>query len=552
MGLASSIGLGLAMGRPDLRVFVLDGDGSLLMNLGSLATIAARRPSNLVLIVWDNEEYGTTGGQPTPTAGGADLAGAARALGVAHSAVVRTDREFSDAIAQASREGGASVIVAKVVRIAADREAPARLCVHQAAIHVCDRRSGAGHERRCGVTVDLLRATKRLADFAATAAPPATARARAATAVLDTIGVSLAGANEPAARIVRATIAADGAGASAVIGARDGASAPNAALANGTSAHALDYDDMCFVSLAHPSAPLVAGTLAAAELVGANGQAVLDAYVVGFEIEARLGVAMNPRHYERGWHCTSTLGTVGTAAAAGRVLGLDSSRMAHAVAIAASAASGLKENFGTMVKPLHAGLAARSGLLAALLAKQGMTASEAAIDGPQGFLAAMDSRLPSIDGQVGDLGSRWEIVDTGITVKLYPSCAGTHPPLDALLALRRREGVAADAVDRIEVFVDSITPTVLDLQPPDIWSRSEVQHAVLCRRSDRRRPCRDRDVRGGKADCARDRVVDAADHHARRSATRGNRRTVDASTGSHPLEGWPSARGNGERGARVS
>lgn len=114
MGLASSIGLGLAIGRPDLRVFVLDGDGSLLMNLGSLATIAALQPRNLVLIVWDNEEYGTTGGQPTPTAGGADLAGAARALGVEQSVIVRTDRELRDAIAQSSRERGASVIVAKV------------------------------------------------------------------------------------------------------------------------------------------------------------------------------------------------------------------------------------------------------------------------------------------------------------------------------------------------------------------------------------------------------------------------------------------------------
>jgi thiamine pyrophosphate-dependent acetolactate synthase large subunit-like protein len=114
MGLASSIGLGLAIGRPDLRVFVLDGDGSLLMNLGSLATIAALQPRNLALIVWDNEEYGTTGGQPTPTAGGADLAGAARALGVELSVVVRTDSELRDAIAQSSRERGASVIIAKV------------------------------------------------------------------------------------------------------------------------------------------------------------------------------------------------------------------------------------------------------------------------------------------------------------------------------------------------------------------------------------------------------------------------------------------------------
>src|SRR5204862_933988 len=171
----------------------------------------------------------------------------------------------------------------------------------------------------------------------------------------------------------------------------------DAALANGTAAHALDFDDMCFVSLAHPSAPLVSGALAVAEMIGAPGRALLDAYVVGFEIEARLGRVMNPRHYQRGWHCTSTLGTIGAAAAASRLLGLDATRTAHALSIAASEASGLKENFGTDVKPLHAGLAARNGVHAALLAKNGMKASERAIDGPQGFLAVMESENPTVD-----------------------------------------------------------------------------------------------------------------------------------------------------------
>jgi thiamine pyrophosphate-dependent acetolactate synthase large subunit-like protein len=114
MGLASSIGLGLALGRPDERVFVLDGDGSLLMNLGSLATIAAERPPNLVLIVWDNEEYGTTGGQPTPTALGADLAGAARAVGLERSVVIDDEPAFREALQRAMRETGPWAIVVKV------------------------------------------------------------------------------------------------------------------------------------------------------------------------------------------------------------------------------------------------------------------------------------------------------------------------------------------------------------------------------------------------------------------------------------------------------
>lgn len=304
-------------------------------------------------------------------------------------------------------------------------------------------------------------ALAQLGAWLAGTTPPPEARARAAAAVLDTIGVTLAGASEPASRIVQDVVRAEGGEGATVLGTALGASATGAALANGTAAHALDFDDMCFVSLAHPSAPLVAALLAAAEAQGAPGRGLLDAYVVGFEIEARLGRVMNPRHYERGWHCTSTLGTVGSAAAVSRLTGLDPARAAHALAIAASAASGLKENFGTMVKPLHVGLAARDGVLAAMLAERGLTASARALDGPQGFLHAMDSGRDDLPAESADLGTRWEILDTGITVKLYPSCAATHPALDALLDLRRREGLSADAVERIEVGVDAVTPTVL-------------------------------------------------------------------------------------------
>jgi 2-methylcitrate dehydratase PrpD len=309
-------------------------------------------------------------------------------------------------------------------------------------------------------------ATARLGDFVGDAAPPAEARARAAIAVLDTVGVSLAGTSEPASLIVRQVVASEGGDACTVFGTTVRASMSGAALANGTAAHALDYDDMCFISLAHPSAPLVPAVLAAAESRRLAGRAVLDAYVVGFEIEARLGRLMNPRHYQRGWHCTSTLGTVGAAAAVSRLLRLDAAAAGHALAIAASEASGLKENFGTMVKPLHAGLAARNGVLAALLAQAGMTASERALDGPQGFLHALDSEGAGLDEAIADLGERWEILDTGITVKLYPSCAGTHPSLDAILDLRRREGFGADEVERIDIDVDAIVPTILIYDRP--------------------------------------------------------------------------------------
>jgi 2-methylcitrate dehydratase PrpD len=310
----------------------------------------------------------------------------------------------------------------------------------------------------------------RLSEFVSAGAPPAGARQRAAIAVCDTLGVILAGAPEPAARMARTVVGTDGRGPCRILGTSSSTSAADAALLNGVAAHALDFDDMCFVSLAHPSCALVPAALAAAELVEASGRSVLDAYVIGFEIECRLGATMNPRHYhERGWHCTSSIGTLGAAAAAARVLGLDPAATAHALGIAASSACGLKENIGTMVKPLHAGLAARNGLMAARLAREGFTASEFAIDGPQGYLAAMDSERPAaaLAEALTDLDSRWEILDTGVTVKLYPSCAATHPPLDVLLDLKRRHGFTADDVEAIDVEVDSMTPRLLIYARPN-------------------------------------------------------------------------------------
>jgi 2-methylcitrate dehydratase PrpD len=299
-------------------------------------------------------------------------------------------------------------------------------------------------------------------DFVAGAMVPAAARVAARNAVLDTVGVTLAGTVEPAARMVReVALAEGGAPRCGILGVATRTGAGWAALANGTAAHALDFDDMCFVSMAHPSAPLVAAGLAAADLADASGAALLDAYCLGFEIEAVLGRAMNPTHYEQGWHATATIGTIGAAAAAARLLGCDAATAARCLAIAASEASGLKEGFGTMVKPLQVGLAGRNGVLAALLAKAGVTAADRAIDGGQGLLVAMQARRHDLGNADEALGRRWEIVDGGITVKLYPSCAGTHPTIDTLLDLRSEHQFIADAVESIEIGVDAVTPTVL-------------------------------------------------------------------------------------------
>ena len=203
-------------------------------------------------------------------------------------------------------------------------------------------------------------------------------------AILDCLGVMLAGAEEPPARIVARVARAEGGGPLCTLvgtGLRSGA--PWAALFNGTAAHALDFDDTNFAMLGHPSAPVLAAALAAGELATATGQEVVDAFLLGLEVETTLGEVVNPGHYEHGWHAPCTLGTLGAAAAAARLLGLDPAGTTTAFAVAASQSSGLKENFGTMTKPFHAGHAAGSGILAALLAREGWTASDRAIEGPK-------------------------------------------------------------------------------------------------------------------------------------------------------------------------
>jgi len=280
-------------------------------------------------------------------------------------------------------------------------------------------------------------------------------------AALDTIGCMLAGAAEPVASIVREVARAEGGlPLCTVVGTSLRTSPTWAALANGAAGHAHDFDDTNFALLGHPSVPLLAAALACGEAEMADGATVALGYAIGFEVDAALGIALNPDHYTRGWHATTSIGTLGCAAAAARMLGLDASQTRHALGIAASLASGLKENFGSMTKPYHAGHAARNGVLAAQLARGGMTASESALDGRQGYAAAFSGTGLAAD--VFDrLGQRWEIVTSGIAVKPYPSCALTHSAIDALVELRAAHQVLPADVAAIEVGVHRVVPDVL-------------------------------------------------------------------------------------------
>ena len=276
----------------------------------------------------------------------------------------------------------------------------------------------------------------------------------------------LAGATEPVAAIVRQVARAEGGTPLCrVFGTSLRTSPTWAALANGAAGHAHDFDDTNFALTGHPSVPLFAASLAAGEAEMADGATVALAYVIGFEIDAALGRALNPGHYTRGWHATTSIGTLGCAAAAARILGLDMGQTVHALGIAASLASGLKENFGSMTKPYHAGHAARNGVLAAQLAREGMTASETALDGRQGYAAAFSSTTLRPD--VFDrLGERWEILESGIAVKPYPSCALTHSAIDTLVALRATHALVPAQVARVEVRVHRVVPDVLRHERP--------------------------------------------------------------------------------------
>lgn len=299
--------------------------------------------------------------------------------------------------------------------------------------------------------------------------PASTVRA-ARLAILDTLGVTLAGSVEPTAARARALIEhRRGAEEATVIGTPWRVSVEDAALANGTASHALDYDDVQLSLNGHPSAPILSAALAVAERAGVSGAALLTAFVVGVEIEAKLGRALNPAHYETGWHATATLGVFGVAAATATLLGLSAERTAQGLAIAASLASGIKANFGTDCKPLHVGHAARCGVEAALLAQAGFTGNPRALEHGDGFGAAYGGgSRPVWDLATAGLGAPHEVVEPGIGVKRFPACASTHQALDATLALAEEYAIAPAAVATVECGVYYLAPHQL------IYDRAET------------------------------------------------------------------------------
>ena len=276
-----------------------------------------------------------------------------------------------------------------------------------------------------------------------------------ASAFVDTVGVTLAGIGQDAPRIllrVPGVAAADG--PALIMGTGRRTSVLDAALVNGVAAHALDYDDVAGSMGGHPSAMLVPALIPLAEMLGSSGRDLVLAYVAGFETECRIARGVHHHHYDKGWHPTATIGIFGTVAGAARLLALTRERTAAALAVAASFASGLKANFGTMTKPLHVGHSIRNGLFAALMAREGFTANPAAFEHRQGFLDVFNG--PGTYDTARMLADWYDPFECGGAgdpgLKPYPCCGSTHPSIGRVIDLARSHDLHPGEVARITVM----------------------------------------------------------------------------------------------------
>lgn len=336
--------------------------------------------------------------------------------------------------------------------------------------------------------------TQHIADYVTGADiedfPPDAIKA-AKGAIMDCLACMLAGSQEPLADILCRYIEAEGAApVASVVGRGFRTTAANAALVNGAIAHALDYDDITQITKTHPTAVLLPAALAAAEESGASGRDMLLGYMSGFEVACAVGEALSEAYYDDlGWHPTGPLGAVGSAAAASKIMALDPEQTAMAVSLAASQASGLRQNFGTMTKPFHAGDAARAGVMSAKLVKEGFTSSNDALEGRFGFIRAF-SGGQGFDSQqvVENLGNKLYLVESGIEIKKYPCCGSAHLALDATFDLLSQGTIDPGAIERIDVTVDFDPPRSLIHSRPvsSLEGKFSMQYCLAAALLDRR------------------------------------------------------------------
>ncbi len=284
-------------------------------------------------------------------------------------------------------------------------------------------------------------------------------------ALIDYIGVTLAGSREPVSANLQAYgkwIA--GCPESRVFGTHMIVPHNIAALINGTAAHALDYDDVSWTTIGHPTVTVGPAVFAAGEAAHSSGMEALKAYIVGVEIEHKIASLVMPKVSSNGWHTTSVFGPFGAATASSLMHDLDFESFRSALGIAASKSSGIRSNFGTMTKAYHAGMAAFNGTTASILARLGVNASENAIEGQDGFVQAFAAG--ELKSSLANLGQPWDIVTPGLVFKRYPCCSGAHPALDCVLQMLKETPFTADEVSSIHVGVSLLGPRELVCHSP--------------------------------------------------------------------------------------
>lgn len=298
--------------------------------------------------------------------------------------------------------------------------------------------------------------------------------ARGRHAVLDWVGVTVAGSSDPMVDILTADAIDNGeAGECTLVGRGEHVTQSTAALINGTASHALDFDDVNRQLHGHPTVAVLPAVLALAEQRHASGREMLDAFIVGYQVACAVGEMMDPSHYEAGWHATGTAGTFGAAAGAARLLGLDAGQCAHALGIAATQAAGLKAMFGTMCKPLHAGKAAMNGLLAARWAARGFTSNQDALEAHQGFAHTQTTTF-----EYRPLPASAEsplAVESGL-YKYHAACYLTHASIEAIKAIVAEHAIQPDDVKQVRLHALPTLKNVCNIAVPD--SGLEIKFSI--------------------------------------------------------------------------
>lgn len=290
---------------------------------------------------------------------------------------------------------------------------------------------------------------------------PEAARKEAARSIVNWVGCALGGApHETVESALAALSDLSGPRTATVLGREERLDILHASLLNGISSHVLDFDDTHLATIIHPAGPVAPVLLALAEREKLSGGDFLHAFVLGVEVECRIGMAVYPWHYDRGYHITGSAGVFGAAAAAGKVLGLDEKRMTWALGIAATQSAGLREMFGTMCKAFHPGRAAQNGLTAALLAAKSFTSSDRSLEAPRGFAHVL-SEDRDFSKLTRGLGETWEV--TRNTYKPFPCGIVIHPTIDACIRLRNEGGLDAADIAEIERVELRVHPLVLEL-----------------------------------------------------------------------------------------